>query len=63
MFFSSRGLKNIICDDSVFVFKVNRRGFEISKGIGIPEVADQIPARYEVVYKVDVRGTMYSIGI
>jgi hypothetical protein len=31
MILSSRGLKNIVCDDSVFVFKVNEREFEISK--------------------------------
>jgi hypothetical protein len=31
MILSSRGLKNIVCDASVFVFKVNGREFEISK--------------------------------
>jgi hypothetical protein len=31
MILSSRGLKNIVCDDSVFAFKVNGQEFEISK--------------------------------
>jgi hypothetical protein len=31
MILSSRGLKNIVCDDSTFVFKVNGQEFEISK--------------------------------
>jgi hypothetical protein len=31
MILSSRGLKNIVCDDSTFAFKVNGQEFEISK--------------------------------
>jgi hypothetical protein len=31
MFLSSRGLKNVVCDDSAFVFNVNGREFVVSK--------------------------------